>query len=332
MIEIDGSMGEGGGQIIRTAIAFATITETPVKIRNIRVGRPKPGLAMQHLTGIEFLAKLTDATVEGLKLGSKELFFAPHRVRGGKFDLDIKTAGSITLFLQTVIPALLDSDERLEITIKGGTDVRWSPPIDFYRFLLIPVLRKMGADIEIELLRRGYYPKGNGLVRALINSSKLRGITPEAQMNKRVKGISHASNLPEHVVRRQADSAEAKLLEHGISASIELESTQEISTGSGIFLYSGYKSGSALGERGKRAEVVGAEAAENILSELGTAARVDIYLADQLIPYMALAEGRSEISVREMTGHLKTNISVVEAFMGRIFDVETREGIIHIMT
>jgi len=332
MIEIDGSMGEGGGQIIRTAIALATITETPVKITDIRIGRPKPGLVMQHLKGIEFLTKITDATVEGLKLGSKELFFAPHRLRGGKFDLDIKTAGSITLFLQLVIPAALNSDETLEVTIKGGTDVRWSPPIDFFRFLLIPILREMGANIEIELLKRGYYPKGNGLVRALIKPSRLRGITPKAQMNKTVEGISHASNLPEHVIRRQADSAEAKLLEQGIRASIELESREEISTGSGIFLHSGYKSGSAPGERGRRAELVGVEAAENILSELGAASTVDRHLADQLIPFMALARGRSEIRVREMTGHLRTNISVVEAFKGRIFEIEACEGVTRIMT
>jgi RNA 3'-terminal phosphate cyclase (ATP) len=330
MIEIDGSRGEGGGQIIRTAITLAAVTDTPVKIRNIRIKRPRPGLAQQHLKGVEFLKKITDAAVEGFKLASKELLFTPHGIKGGKFEVDIPTAGSISLFLQSIIPAALKSSEKLEITIRGGTDVKWAPPIDFLRFLLLPILREMGADIRIELLKRGYYPEGGGLINVTINPSRLKGITPERRKIDLVRGISHASNLPQHVVRRQAKSASEKLLEGGIDAMIELETRCELSTGSGILLHTGYKSGSALGERGKRAEFVGVEAADKLLAELGTGSTVDIYLADQLIPFMALADGRSEIKVREMTQHLRTNIAVVEAFLGPIFGIEAHERGINI--
>ncbi len=330
MIKIDGSSGEGGGQIIRTALTLAAVTDTPVKITNIRIKRPRPGLAQQHLKGVEFLKKITDAEVEGLKLASKELLFTPHGIKGGRFEVDIRTAGSISLFLQSIIPAALTSFEKLEIRIRGGTDVKWAPPIDFLRFLLLPILREMGADIKIELLKRGYYPKGGGLVKVTINPSKLSGIRPEACDPGVVSGISHASNLPRHVVERQAKSASERLFESGTDAIIDLETSRELSTGSGILLHTGYKSGSSLGERGKRAELVGVDAAENLLAELGAGSTVDIYLADQLIPFMALADGRSEIRVREMTGHLRTNIAVVEAFLGRIFEIKERDGIITI--
>ncbi len=331
MIEIDGSKGEGGGQIIRTAIALSAVTGTPVRITNIRVNRPNPGLSHQHLRGAEFLAKITDAEVQGLKLGSKELFFAPRRIKGGDFDVDIKTAGSISLFLQSLIPAALYASDRLRVRVRGGTDVKWSPPIDFLRFILIPALREMGAEIRIELLRRGYYPKGGGLVQVEIEPSALSGFTPPKLGVDLVKGISHASNLPGHVVRRQAESAEKKLLDLGIRSEITLEQVSEISTGSGIFLYSGYKSGSALGERGKPAESVGLEAADSLITELNAESTVDIYLADQLIPFMALADGRSEITVREISLHLETNIRVVEAFLQRTFRVERTNGAVKVL-
>ncbi|MHC1566259.1 MAG: RNA 3'-terminal phosphate cyclase [Candidatus Syntropharchaeia archaeon] len=324
MLEIDGSSGEGGGQIIRTAISLSAIKGLPVRIKNIRANRPNPGLAAQHLKAIETVGKLTDAEITGLKKGSTELTFIPKEIRGGNLKVNIGTAGSITLLLQCLIPVALFAPERTSLEIIGGTDVAWSPPIDFYRYVFLPVL---GCRIELELLRRGYYPEGGGKVRVLIDPSEIHEIKIEE--GEVVKGISHSSNLPEHVPERQAGFARTFLEERGYEVEIEIETTRSISTGSGITLWCGGKSGSSLGRKGKRAENVGEEAAKAIFRELESDSNVDVYLADQLIPYMALSEEKSEIRVREITGHLETNIFVCEKILGTKFIVK-KNGIVNV--
>ena len=340
MVKIDGTYGEGGGQIIRTAIALAAITGKEVEIENIRANRPNPGLSAQHLHAVKAVEKLSGGRTEGLELRSTRLKFAPGALNGFEGEIDIGTAGSITLLLQCLIPVAVFADSETKVRIRGGTDVKWSPPMDFYTELFLKAIREMGCDVHLDLKRRGYYPKGDGLVEAKITPlHQLKGIVlVEAESERTggvVKGISHSCGLPAHVAERQAKAAESVLNAAGYDSELKTEIDEKNgkrTTGCGITLWKGYKSGSALGERGKRAERVGEEAAGNIIKELASASTVDVYLADQLIPYIALANGKSEIRVREMTKHLETNMYVTKKFLDVEFEVEKKNGFFVVYT
>lgn len=333
MLQIDGSVGEGGGQIIRTAIALAAITGKAVEITNIRANRPKPGLSAQHLHAVEAVERLAGGKTEGLQLRSTRLQFSPAALKGFEGEIDIGTAGSITLLLQCLIPVALFADRETSVRITGGTDVNWSPPIDFYLNVFLPALREMGCEVHLDLKRRGYYPKGGGLVDVHITPvERITGFAVQKPEHTGViAGISHSSGLPAHVAERQANAANQTLKEAGYHAGIktEIEKRTKRTTGSGITLWRGYKSGTAVGERGKRAEIVGDEAAHLILKELKALSTIDVYLGDQLIPYIALADEKSELRVREMTKHLETNIYITQQFLNVDFEIEkerTKEG------
>jgi RNA 3'-terminal phosphate cyclase (ATP) len=346
MIEIDGSHGEGGGQVVRTAVALSAVTGKEIKVTNIRKNRPNPGLKQQHLKALEAAAKICRARVSGLFPGSSELFFAPVEITGGKYNIDIGTAGSITLLLQCIMPALPFAKEKVELIVRGGTDVAWSPTIDYLQHVTLRALEKLGYVASITLKERGYYPRGGGKVSAVFEPCKLHGFhfrkteekkraednltdeegfKVEQSQTGKIMGISHASNLPSHVPSRQAEAANSLLLEAGHSALIDVQSCEFFSTGSGITLWTGCCGGSALGKKGLPAEKVGRRAAEEVIAELKAGTSVDIHLADQLIPYMALA-GKSSYTVREMTPHTVTNIWVTEQFLDVKFRVEEKGG------
>lgn len=329
MLQIDGSVGEGGGQIIRTAIALAAITGKEVEITNIRANRPKPGLSAQHLNAVKAVERLARGKTEGLELRSTRLQFTPGELKGFEGEIDIGTAGSITLLLQCLIPVALFADTETNVRITGGTDVNWSPPIDFYTHVYLPALQEMGGVVHLAVKRRGYYPKGGGLVDVSVTPARhLKGIVLQKREEAGViNGVSHSCGLPAHVAERQAKSAKRILKEAGYDTALktEIEREGKWTTGSGITLWSGYKSGSALGERGKRAEFVGEEASKNIITELESAATVDVHLADQLVPYIALAEGKSEMKVREITKHLETNMYITQEFFDVEFEIKREE-------
>jgi len=329
MLRIDGSVGEGGGQIIRTAIALAAITGKAVEITNIRVNRPNPGLSAQHLHAVRAVERISGGHTEGLALRSTRLAFTPGKLTGFEGTIDIGTAGSITLLLQCLIPAALFADRTTKVRITGGTDVSWSPPMEVYTHVFLPALRELGCELQLDLKRRGYYPKGGGLVDLTVTPARrLKGLVlqkPEHAVA--VKGVSHSCGLPAHVVDRQARAAKHVLKDAGYDVAIKTEPEERgtWTTGSGITLWAGYKSGSALGERGKRAELVGEEAARSILTELHALSTVDVHLADQLVPYLALAAGNSEMRVREMTKHLETNLYITQQFLEVNFTVQKEE-------
>lgn len=332
MIEIDGSYGEGGGQIVRTAVALSAVTGLPTHIKNIRSNRPNPGLSAQHLKAIETLKRITDAEVHGLELRSTELTFIPSEIKSGFYKVNIGTAGSISLLLQCVMPiAVHNLKSHLQLQITGGTDVAWSPPIDYLRFVTLNALCYMGYNCNIELLKRGYYPKGGGEVKVTLEPSKLNCVDfkKEGEDCNIIKGISHCSGLPEHVATRQANSAEKLLKSKGYKAKIDIECSDYFFTGSGITLWCGYKGGSALGKKGLKAEKVGGSAAKQILEELKSGARVDEHLSDQLIPYLALANGGA-FTTRVLSPHTKTNIWVVEQFLDVKFNIEKVNGLFRI--
>jgi len=329
MIEIDGSYGEGGGQILRTAIALSAITGKAVKINNIRANRPNPGLRPQHLHAILALKELSNAKVKKAKVGSTVLEFVPGRVEAKHIKVPIKTAGSVTLVLQALLPAMAFVGGSFEIT--GGTDVPWSPPIDYLRHVTLFALKKMGLEVKIEVRRRGHYPKGGGLVVGEVKPWKEKRPLVALKWHKinRFTGISHATNLPPHIAERQAKSAEETLKSfYSLPVEIEREVSHSLGPGSGIVVWAETDSlrvgGDALGKRGKPAEVVGKEAADELIKQLPSGMAVDKFLGDQLIPFLAFTGG--EIGVVEVTNHLLTNIWVVERFLGRIFEIDGELG------
>ncbi len=336
MLRIDGSYGEGGGQVLRTALALSAITGRAVEVVNIRANRPKPGLATQHMHGIKALARLCNARVEGAEVGSTRVYFEPGEITPQRLRIDIGTAGSVSLILQVLLLPCAFAKSEVLLEIKGGTNVRWSPPIDFVKHVLLPVVAKLGFSAEVEILARGYYPKGGGKVKVKVKPvKKLKGMAL-LQRGKflGVRGIAHASNLPRHVIEREAKAASELLAEY--NPEIALEERRDFSTGTGIALWAMYENtrlgASALGERGKPAEQVGEEAARALLVEIESGACVDTHLADQLVPFLALAEGRSAFTVRELTGHLKTNIFVTEQILGTRFEIREERGLFHIST
>ena len=223
------------------------------------------------------------------------------------------------------MPALPFAKEEVELTVKGGTDVAWSPTIDYLQHVTFRALERLGYTGSVILKEHGYYPKGGGKVSAFFKPCKLQGFHFLKEEEK-IRGISHASNLPAHVPLRQAEAASTRLMEAGYPSQIETQSFEAFSTGSGITLWTGYIGGSTLGERGLPAEKVGKSAADEIIPELRAGASVDTHLADQLIPYMALA-GNSSYTVRELSLHTATNIWVTEQFLDVKFRIKEKEGL-----
>ncbi|WP_407283129.1 RNA 3'-terminal phosphate cyclase [Methanolobus sp. WCC1] len=327
MIGIDGSYGEGGGQILRTAVALSAITGEDIHITNIRRNRPKEGLKPQHLMSIETAAMLCDADIRGAFPGSTDIYCSPSEIRGINDTISIGTAGSIPLLMQAIMPVAIFAKERTKILISGGTDVAWSPSIDYLRQVTLKALEMMGYQANITLIERGYYPKGAGFAEIEITPSRLSGFyyTPEkSNENNIIHGISHCSGLPEHVAKRQANSAMEILEEIGKEAHIDVISDNFKSTGSGITLWSGLKGSVCIGKRGLPAEKVGEHAARKILDELLFGAEVDVHLADQLIPYMGLA-GEGSFTVKEVSKHCLTNMHITEKMLDVRFDINYGE-------
>ncbi len=319
MLEIDGSFGEGGGQILRTSLALSILTQTPVHIYNIRKNRPREGLSPQHLKTISAIEALTGSTVTGNSLSSTEIKFIPKDEFKRKVTINIGTAGSITLLLQSLMIFLPFLENKTNIGVYGGTDVPWSPQIEYLKEVTIPTLERMGYKIEVTKVLRGYYPKGGGFVEIEVDQiKKLKSIQIDRfEKSPKIQGVSYSSNLPENVTERQKKSARAILFRDGLTPNIKLQvekdSTKRI--GSGIFIFSKNRTSiigdGALGAKGKRAEEVGEEGARQFLEKYSQG--FDSHISDQVVPYMALAEGNSKIFTKN-TSHLETNISIMEKF------------------
>jgi RNA 3'-terminal phosphate cyclase (ATP) len=323
MIEVDGSFGEGGGQIVRTAVALSAVTGESVRITRIREGRKNPGLAPQHVTAILALAEVTNAKTEGVNPRSPEITFLPGEIRGGRREVDIGTAGSIVLLMECLLPALVVADSPTALTVRGGTDVKWSPTIDYLSRVAIPAFAEFGVRCHLTCERRGYYPRGGGVATLEVVPGRLARADLLAVEPGQIEGASHSSNLPEHVARRQAEAAVEVLERAGFEAKIGCETNALPSTGSGITLWSRRKGASALGERGLPAEKVGASAAGEMAAELRSKATVDRYLADQLVPYLALAGG--SYTAPEVSRHASTNIWTATRFLDVDISVELGE-------
>ncbi len=337
MIDVDGSLGEGGGQILRTAVALASVLGKDVRVSNIRAGRSQPGIKAQHLAGVKAAAQICEASVVGAEVGSSKLEYRPGRPKGGHFHFDVGTAGSVTLVLQTLMPVLPFAREATEAQLTGGTDVKWSPPVDYLQMVTLPILRRMGYEGDLRVVRRGYYPRGGGEVR--FSSSPVTGLRVLARTSPgglaRIDGVSHATGLPWHVAERQAVAAEKLFSNRGLLIpKITLSHSQSeagLSPGSGLVLLGTTEKGAflgadSLGERGKPAEEVGTEAGQRLVEEVESGMFLDRHMGDMIVPYMALADGVSEVSVSQITQHILTNVRVAESLAGVQFDVQGELG------
>ncbi|MCX8189498.1 MAG: RNA 3'-terminal phosphate cyclase [Nitrososphaeria archaeon] len=337
MLEIDGGEKSGSGTILRLSIALASILNEELHIFNIRKKRDNPGLRPQHLEAVLTAAKLVNAEVKGAYLGSKEIWFKPGTIKGGNFESEIGTAGSIPMLFMTVLPICIFAKEKVNLTVKkGGTDVRAAPTINYLKNVLLKVLNKMGINANIQVIKYGYYPVGMGeAVLSVEPVNKLFPLILEEFGNiKEICGISICTFLKDRKVsERQASAASRELKKRGFDSRIDIiyDESNPMQKGSSIVLWCETDKGTilgsdAIGEIGKSSENVGMEAAEKLILEIERKVTVDVHLADMLIPYMALANKESAFIVREVSDHLETNIWLCEKILGTEFLVSKVNG------
>ncbi|MEM5874811.1 MAG: RNA 3'-terminal phosphate cyclase [Candidatus Aenigmatarchaeota archaeon] len=325
MIELDGSIGYG--QVLRTAIAISVITQKPLKIFNIRVNRPNPGLRPQHLAGVIEAAKLCKAEVKGAYVGSTEVVFIPKSLEiPSRIFIDIKTAGSITLLLQTLIPILMFCKNKVNLTIKGGTDTTNAPTITYYQKVFLHYLKLIGFNIEINVEKYGFYPKGGGIVNVEIfpiEKLKTLNLTERGDFQN-IESYSIASKELEKnkVAERQING-----LENIVGSVVRnIKYVDTLSIGSSLVAIAKYKNCilgiDGIGEKGKRAEDVGREVGLGIKKSIEKNACLDKFMSDQIILFLALANGISQFTIEEFTDHVKTNIIVCEKLLNANFFIE----------
>jgi RNA 3'-terminal phosphate cyclase (ATP) len=330
VIEIDGAHGEGGGQLVRTAVAVSAVTGTPVRIVDIRARRRVPGLAAQHVAAVRAVATLCDAECEGVQPRSAAIGFRPRRLHGAEFTVDVGTAGSVTLVLQALLPAAIASGQRVAVTVRGGTDLPAAPPADYLRLVLLPLLARMGVRCELAVLRRGYFPKGGGEVRLeLAPSARLSALElDERGPVERIELHAHVARLPPEIGQRMAAAARAALPAGIATETIQTQCPPELALGPGGAIVLRAKTADTLlgaaqvAERGVPAERLGQAAARSLARDLAALATLDAHAADQMLVFMALAERVSSFRAAELGSHARTAIWLLEQLMPVRFAIE----------
>jgi len=341
MVVIDGSHGEGGGQILRTGLTLAALTEQPVRVERIRAGRKNPGLRPQHLTAVRAAAAVCQARLEGDALGSQTLSFLPGGpARPGEYTFDVAkvarggSAGSVGLVLQTVLLPLALAGGESRLVLRGGTHVPWAPSVSYLEHVFLPTMTRMGLHAaEVELARWGFYPAGGGEVRVQIagRSGELAAISLiERGELERIWGMAVVTNLPAHISQRMAARAQNVLAESELRAEVEPRRLRGTGPGAGIFLFAEYAHAlagfTAYGRKGLPAERVAETACNELLAHHRTGKPADPHLSDQLVLPMALATGESQVVTSQVTRHLLTNVWVVRQFLDRELNVEGEPG------
>ena len=307
MLEIDGSRGEGGGQMVRTTVAMSTVTGIPVHLTRIRENRPTNGLSRQHVAAVNAVARMTGSEVEGCKIGSGDLFFVPGDEQVYNIDVNISSAGSISLVLQAMLLAARNHTQRLTVDICGGTNVMWAPPIDYYQTLLFPMMSRMNINADAKVIDRGFYPQGGGRVIATLDP--IGTIKPLNQDTLgelvSVRGVCFCQRLSDWVPQEMMRSC-AEALKPYADVEFELQRTDGGSQGAGIVLVAEY---------------------ENGIREMESGSTMDVHTADQLLPYMAMAEECSSFSVSRISKHLLSQMDTLESFLDVKFGVERKEDV-----
>lgn len=332
ILEIDGSRGEGGGQMVRTSVAMATVTGIPTRLTRIRENRPTNGLSKQHCAAVNAVAMMAGSKVEGNVIGSRELLFTPGNDEVNDIQMNIGTAGSVSLVLQAMLLAARNHRERLTVDISGGTNVMWAPPIDSYQHLLFPLMKRMGIHADAHILGRGFYPQGGGRVMATLNP--IGRISP-LQLDdlgelKTIRGVCFSQRLPDWITKEIAEGCE-NALSPLADVEIDIQKTEGDSRGAGIALVAEFENGmlgsNALTSRGRTADIAGEDAALDLIREINSGATMDVHTADQLLPYMAMADGKSSFSVSRISKHLLSQMDTLESFLDVKFGVERKNNI-----
>ena len=331
MLVLDGAAGEGGGQILRTALGLSLVTGTPFRMRNIRAGRERPGLRRQHLTAVEAAARIGAANVEGARLHSRQIDFIPDDVSGGDYTFDVRTAGSATLVLQTVLPALLLTDAPSRLVLRGGTHNPFAPPFEFLVHVFLPWLRRMGASVDAELVRAGFFPAGGGEMRVDVQPAARLAPVDALERGRVVarRATALVADLPLDIAERELQVV-AKELGWRKKELNAVEATRAAGPGNVLTLHVEAQHASEVvtgfGEKGVPAERVAQRAARALKRYLAADVPVGGHLADQILVPLALAGGGS-FRTLPLSAHARTNAAVIERFLPvRIDEATTDTG------
>ena len=341
LLRIDGSHGEGGGQILRTALSLSMVLGRAFRMERIRAGRSQPGLRPQHLVAVRAAAQVSGAAMEGDTIGSQSLLFAPqYKPVGGEYTFNVGdteaggSAGAVSLVFQTVFMPLSLAQSPSELTLIGGTHVAWSPPIHYLMHVFLPAVARLGLSADMRLERWGWYPKGGGVVHTHITPRQAPSPAGEGWGEDgsrrgrvvRVWGISAASNLPEHIIQRQKQQAQETLRKAGLKAEIEEVAAPAIGAGTMVFLVAEYEHGiggfTSYGALRKPAERVAEAAARDLIQFHQSKTAVDSYLADQLLLPIVMCGAEAAFTTPEVTAHLTTNAWVMEQFLGPLVEIQ----------
>ena len=335
MLEIDGSEHSGSGTIVRDAVPFCILTGQAIHLRNIRAKRDKPGLRPQHLKALEAAANLCGGKLAGGTVGSREIWFHPGKaLKGGTFVWDIGTAGSTAMLALSLMPLGLFADGDSTYRMTGGLFQDFAPSLFHLKHVLLPTVRKMGVEAELRIIRPGYVPKGGGRIEVQIaplkEALKPLDLVSQGQVRS-IRGIALASHLKERdVSRRMKAECERALKGKGFVTEIELLHDERespafegcsIQPGAALAVWAGTNTGCLIGAdmagtRGRTAEFIGKQTALDLLADLGSGATVDRHLADQVIPFAALAKGRSTFCIPSVTEHVEARLWLVEKILG----------------
>ncbi len=361
MIRIDGSYGEGGGQILRTALSLSAILNKPFEVYNNRKGRKKPGLQAQHLTGVNAAQVITNAKVQGNDFGSLSLSFEPKTIKGGEYEFNVAeergSAGAVTLVAQTILPILFFADKESKVTLKGGTHVPFSPPFDYLKEILLPTIANFGFRAKVELKGYGFYPVGGGEIlltvkpaerKDFFTSSPLMG-EDEGEGEIGLKGIhlsergalkelrifSKVANLPLSIAERQKNRL-IELLKSNIqypTPKIECEEVKASCPGTYLFLTAEFENiitgFSSLGAKGKPAEKIADEVFDEFNQYVNQKEVFDLHLADQILIFLALLKKSFTFTTTKVTNHLLTNIWVINQFLPEL-KIEVQDNVINL--
>lgn len=312
-VEINGGHGEGGGQIIRSAITLSCIIKKPVHIVNIRKNRKIPGLKPQHISAIKILQKISNAEVIGNEIGSTELKFFPKEINNQILNEDVGTAGSISLIIQTIIPLAIILKEKLEVKIRGGTDVLWSPMLNYSEIILKEAFRRMGLKFALEIIKRGYFPKGGGEIKLEVFPSKVNSISFSKRTSNDISILCTYSKIPLEQISNEIKKIEKRINEN-YAIDVKIKEEKAIDSGSSLLVYS-------IDEK----TIFGMDSlfdkknnnfGFDLEKFLGNSFAIDENLADMLVLPASLASGKTTFEVKEMTSHLETNLFVTSKITG----------------
>ena len=313
-LKINGAHGEGGGQIVRSAITLSCITNQPIHLENIRKNRKNEGLKPQHLAAIKILKKISNAKVIGDTLGSTELKFIPGEIKNLELNEDVKTAGSISLILQVLIPAVSISQKKLSLRIKGGTDVMWSPTMNYTKYVLKEAYSRMGIRFEVQITKRGYYPKGEGEIKVEVFPSEIKSIKLSKRKKQKLQLKCSFSKIPIEIIEKKIDAIKEEVQKHNFEIEIEMKEDEASDSGSSVLIYS-VDENSIIGIDGlfnKKTQNFDLDVKEIFDNSFG----MDKNMADMLVVPASLVSDITKFEVHEITKHLETNLFVTSKITG----------------